>query len=251
MINPALNLHTLLDEAYNNSVSSDEYQGTWMKVFNIVDKNYDDTFSFLYEEEKIALMDSISSMLGLYNETKSLVEKNPKLNSEKNQKHLSTIGKALYAIDFEGTMAHFHRTIDQETLTALSYIADTIGLVFDINEGSINSDEVDKLIAEVDDLISAIDESNLPNDAKFILVQNLHNIRKSLFECKFLGIDALIPALEQSLGSLYFNHQHLEPISNEENFSRFFRVLERVNTLCSVGTAVKELALPFFGNLIK
>lgn len=243
--NPALNLYHLVEKTYRESYPSNSYMTAWMVTFELTkDLNFP-------ANDKIALIESINSMLKLYLDTKKLIEQNSRLNTERNKKYLNFIGDAISKIDLDGSMSHFHDTLNEERLVAFSFLAESIGYHYELNEATINLEEVDKLIAEVDDLITAIDESNLPNDAKLILVQNLHNIRESLFKCKFSGVDALKPALEQSLGSLYLNHQQLEPISNEENFSRLFQVLERVNTLCSVGTAVKELALPFFGNLIK
>ncbi|KOP80652.1 hypothetical protein AMS59_04570 [Lysinibacillus sp. FJAT-14745] len=245
MFNPALSLYHLVEETYNYSYPGNAYISTWMRTFDLAeDKNSP-------ANDRIALMESINSMFKLFADTKNLIEQSSKLNTERNKKYLNIIGDAIFQVDLDGTMEHFHNTLNEESITVFSFIAESIGYNYEINEATINSEEVDKLIVEVDDLITAIDESNLPNDAKLILVQNLHNIRESLFKCKYSGVDALKPALEQSLGSLYLNHQQLEPISNEENFSRFFQVLERVNTICSVGTAVKELALPFFGNLIK
>lgn len=241
MINPAFNLHILIEEAYRTSSEDSSYYSTWMKVFQIPDG----------EDDKVALMESISSMFQLFVDTKTLIEQNSKLNTEKNQKHLTTIGNAIYNVNLHGNMLNFHRTMNQESLTALSYIADSIGFIYDLNEATINSEEADLLIEEVNDLVTTISESNLPNDSKLILIQNLNNLREALYKYKFLGADALKNALEQSLGSLLLNKQTLSEISNEESFSRFYKVLERLNTLTSVGTSIKELALPFFANLIK
>ncbi|MFT9817507.1 hypothetical protein [Lysinibacillus sp. NPDC056185] len=243
--NPALNLYHLVEKTYRQSYPNNSYKTSWSITFELTEDLNSPA------NNKIALIESINSMLKLYVDTKKLIEQNSRLNTERNKKYLNIIGDAISKIDIDGDMSHFFDTLNEERLEAFSFLAESIGYHYELNEATINSEEVDKLIAEVDDLITAIDESNLPDDAKFILVQNLHNIRESLFICKYSGVDALKPALEQSLGSLYLNHQQLEPISNEENFSRFFQVLERVNTLCSVGIAVKELALPFFGNLIK
>lgn len=245
MLNPAFSLHVLLEKTYRTSNTYSDYDTTWMNIFEITTDDENKT------NAKIALMESISSMLQLFVETKNLVEQNSKLNNEKNQKHLSTIGNAIYNINLQGSMAHFHETINEESLTALSYIADSIGFIYDLNEATIDSEGADTLIAEVDDLITSISESNLPKEAKFILIKNLNNILEALYKYKFLGADALKDALEQSLGSLILNKQTLSEVSNESSFSRFFNVLEHLNTLVSVGTSVKEIALPFLTNLIK
>lgn len=246
MINPAYTLHALLERAYQISSDHSKYASTWMEVFQISDGD-----TKMSTDDRIALMESISSMLQLYVDTKILIEQNSKLNTLKNQKYLTAVGNAIYNINLEGNMLHFRNKINNETIMALSYIADSIGFIYDLNEHIIHSEDAETLLEDVDDLIITISKTELPNDSKLILIRNLNNIREALYKYKFLGADALKDALEQSLGSLFLNNQTLTEFSDEESFSRFYKVLERLNTLTSVGTSVKELALPFFSNIIK
>ncbi|WP_367899798.1 hypothetical protein [Bacillus pseudomycoides] len=241
MENPAHKLHILLDEAYNDckNTSNTSFKKTWSKVFRIA------------PNDTSALMTSMSSMLNLFLTTKEYVKKNDRLNNNKNLKFLTKIEIALSSMNFEGSMEHFKHHIDNETLTALSYIGESMYFIYDLHESQINGEEIRDLIHEIDNLIENITNSNLPENVKTLLFNNLNSIRTSLITYKISGVEGMQTALEQTIGSLFINNEAITPVAQDENVKGIFNIIDKMNTLLSTGVAAKDLIGPLFGLLLK
>lgn len=236
MENPALKLHSILSKAYslNNAIN---FKKAWAHVFEI------------NENDTISLMSALSGMYNLLAETKELLAQNERLNSEKNVNFLYQIERAISYVDFNGTIHNFKSSINSETLTALSYIGESISFVYDINEIQIEPKKIDELINEIEDLVASITESTLPNEAKSLLVSNLNIIKDALFKYRFLGEHELKKALEQTIGSIFMNNTTISNVREDNNVSKFFNVIDMVNSLLTFGDSVKDYLLPFFDKL--
>lgn len=232
--NPALKLHSLIEKTYNESFKNDSYKLVWARTFN-VDK--DDT---------ISLMNNIIGLINLYTETKKLVEQNERLNNVKNQNFLHNIGNAILTIDFEGYINNFRENLNQETLTALSYIGDSLNFVYDLNESKVDNKKLDEILDEVNNLVQSIAESLLPKDVQNILINNLIIIKDALYRYKFLGEYELRKALEQTIGSIAINKSIIDQNQDDSIYPRFGSVLGKVSSLITIGTAVKDYLLPLF-----
>lgn len=242
MENPAHKLHSLLDQAYNicaNSNSTPSFRSTWSQVFEI-DPN-----------DTSALMASMNSTLNLFLVTKDYIQQNKRLNNERNINFLNTIEIALSTINFEGSMDKFQKNINNETLTALFYIGESMSLIYDLNETQINGEEISDLINEIDKLVESITSSTLPEDVKSLLFKNLDSIRSSLISYKISGADGMKTALEQTIGSLFINNELITPVAQDENVKGIFNIIDKMNTVLSTGVAVKDLVGPIIGLLLK
>lgn len=237
MENPALKLHSILRETYDNVSPYDSYSSTWAKVFNI-EKN-----------DPIALMQNISGLLNLFNETINLVEQNERLNTEKNKRFLLKIQDAIFDINFEGNMHKFTDSIDEETLTALFFIGELIYYQYDLNESKIDKEKVEEILNEVNDLIHSITESPLPKDVQDILINNLILIKDALYRFRFLGEEELRKALEQTIGSIVINKSIIDENQDDYIYPRFGSIIGQISSLITIGTAVKDYLLPLFDKL--
>ncbi|MGG0185146.1 hypothetical protein [Bacillus rhizoplanae] len=243
MENPASKLHILLKEAYDDCKNfrpiDTSFKKTWAKVFGI-DPN-----------DTSALLTSMNSMLNLFLTTQEYIKGNDRLNNERNLKFLSNIELALSSMNFEGDMSNFKSHINSETLTALSFISDHMSFVYDLHENNVNSEEIINLINEIDVLIENITNSTLPEDVKSLLFKNLDSIRSSLISYKISGVEGMRTALEQTIGSLFMNNEHITPVAQDENVKGIFNIIDKMNTLLSTGVAAKDLIAPLFSLLLK
>lgn len=241
MENPAYKLHSLLKEAYEKSQtrfgSAANYKNVWCDVFGI---ELDDTS---------ALLTSLNSMINLWASTKEYIQNNEMLNDETNIKFLDKIEKAISNMNFEGNMSHFETNMDNETLTALWYMAKNISLVYKFNNQIIDEDEIETLIAEIDSLTENIIDSSLPEEVRLLLLKNLNLIRESLFTYKISGRDGMLEAFDQTIGSVFRNHKILP--TEDENVKGLFNIIDKLNSLLSTGLSFKELMAPIIGLLIK
>ncbi|PFM20870.1 hypothetical protein COJ41_17700 [Bacillus thuringiensis] len=243
MENPASKLYILLKEAYDDCKSTraidTSFSETWSKVFKI-DMN-----------DRSALLTSMNSMLNLFLTTQDYIKANEKLNNERNLNFLSKIELALSSMNFDGDMSTFKSNINSETLTALSFICDHMNFIYDLHENEINREEITNLIDDIDILITNITGSILEEDVKILLLKNLNAIRFSLASYKISGSEGMRIALEQTIGSLFLNNEVIIPIADDENIKNIFNIIDKINTLLSVGSTAKDLFAPLFNLLIK
>lgn len=237
--NPAIALHEILLNLKNSTHNYSKFNGAWSHVFE------------LETRDTINLLSKIRLVFDLYEKTRKLVETNPRLNKERNILFLDKVGLGISEVNLNGDMSNFHKYISDEVLTALSYMADYIGLVFEIDENSqLNEEEIVSLIGEIELLISNIIDSSLPKDVQALLVKNLNLIKESLLEFKFYGVDGLRVAVEQSIGSLVLSENILEPQKENATLQGFMGFMFKLKGLFDTINAGKDLIAPIIKHFL-
>ncbi|MGE7429068.1 hypothetical protein ACQKLM_13270 [Bacillus thuringiensis] len=246
MENPASKLHTLLSELYEACMTIDifsdpypSYKKIWAKVFGIDPNN------------KTDLLSSITSTFQLFSETKEVMLNHELLNNERNLIFLSNIESALSSMNFDDDMRHFKEHMNQETLTALSFISDHMNFIYKYQENEISVEEINDLINDVDTLVQNITSSSLPQDVKTILFKDLDAIRHSLITYKISGTEGMKDALGKTIGSMFVNNEIITPVAQDENVKGVFNIIDKMNTVLSTGVAIKDLLGPIMGLLLK
>lgn len=237
MENPALKLHTILEDIL--SFEGNQYLKTALiSTFKIPINSTHKLINHLYYTQK------------LVEETILLVEQYERLNNAKNQKALHSIQQAFSSLDFNDSVYQFKNYISEATLVALSYIADSIDDHFNFSNLNIDSNTVSELQNEIEELIKNISESNLPAEAKALLINNLSSIKVSLYQYILFGEQELQKALEKTIGSIFVNNSTLTEISDDQNVSRFFGIIDKLNSVLELGGSVTDTVLPFVKQLM-
>ncbi|ATP40127.1 hypothetical protein CSE16_08720 [Solibacillus sp. R5-41] len=237
MENPALKLHTILESIL--SFEGNQYLKTALiSTFKTPINSTHELINHLYYTQK------------LVEETILLVEQYERLNNAKNQKALHSIQQAFSSLDFNDSVYQFNTYISEATLVALSYIADSIDDHFNFSNLNIDSNTVSELQNEIEELIKNISESNLPAEAKALLINNLSSIKVSLYQYTLFGEQELQKALEKTIGSIFVNNSTLTEISDDQNVSRFFGIIDKLNSVLELGNSVTDTVLPFVKQLM-
>lgn len=237
MENPALKLHTIL-EGILSFGENHNLKDALISTFKIPTNSTHELINHLYYTQK------------LIEETILLVEQYERLNNAKNQKALLNIQQAFSSLDFNYSVYQFKNFISEATLVALSYIADSIDDHFTFSNLNIDSNTVSELQNEIEELIKNISESNLPAEAKALLINNLSSIKVSLYQYILFGEQELQKALEKTIGSIFVNNSTLTEISDDQNVSRFFGIIDKLNAVLELGNSVKDTVLPFVKELM-
>jgi hypothetical protein len=230
--NPALKLHTLLEEAYRYQ-STTELRKVWADVFG------------LETTDTIGILLNYQNLLKLYSETKECIEGNELLNDSRNLQYLAQIKNALAQFDLNGTIARFRNSLNSEVLTALHYISGYISFTYSLNKSDfINQDQLNELVDDVDSLIDNISNSSLPADVKILLIKNLNKMRESFLFYKVSGIEGVRTALEQSIGSMIINREEISTHNKDENVKNVFSLFAKLNDILSTFNGAKDLIGP-------
>ncbi|PGQ44350.1 MULTISPECIES: hypothetical protein [Bacillus cereus group] len=242
MENPALKLHSILNQVYTECSSyhsPPKFEKTWGKIFELDPKDLSN------------ILTSLNALFNLFHETKQYIVNHEKLNIDENLGYLNRIQRAIFSLDFEGSMSGFMSNMDKETLMALFFIGKQVDLVYALNESNINGEEISNLIQDVDMLTESIINSTLPKDVISLLIKNLDLIRSSLTSYKIFGTEGMKNALEQTIGSLFVNNEVITPVAQDENIKGVFNIIDKMNTVLSTGVAIKDLLGPIMGLLLK
>ncbi|MGE7915565.1 hypothetical protein [Lysinibacillus xylanilyticus] len=238
MENPALKLHSILQEICNFQTNV-YIQDAFFAAFEIENGNF------------IELAVCLNNLQNLLNETKILTEQHEQLNIHTTQKFLQRTQTALEKIDFKDNLAHFKNYINDETLTALSYIAQSINFNYTFSNLSISTDNINELQVDIEELIISISESELPPEAKALLIKNLYSIKAALHQYILFGKQELIKTLEETIGSIFVNNETLSKVNGDQNVSRFFGIIDKLNAVLELGSSINDKVLPFVKEIMK
>ncbi|OCX64724.1 hypothetical protein BFM98_06710 [Lysinibacillus sp. AR18-8] len=238
MENPALKLHSILHEICSYQTNAN-IQDACFGAFKIENGNF------------IELAVCLNNLQNLLNETKILTEQHEQLNIFTTQKFLQRTQVALEKINFKDNLGTFKSYMNDETLTALSYIAQSINFNYTFSNSNINTDTINELQVDIEELIISISESELPPEAKALLIKNLYSIKSALHHYILFGEQELIKTLEETIGSIFVNNETLTEVNGDQNVSRFFGVIDKLNSLLELGSSINDKVLPFVKEFMK
>ncbi|MCY8385750.1 hypothetical protein MOC94_21630 [Bacillus haynesii] len=229
--NVVLRVHRLIESAYNKGEGSysASYTRTWEKVFDI---DEDDTSS---------LLNSLSLLFESVRTCRSIIESHPRLNTEKNIGFLNKIEIAVYDINLKnGKMDHFYRNIDKETITAFGYIGEALSLLNEFSTTELDSEQINSLISEIEELTHNFSISTLPEKLKLIATNKLNLIREVLTRYAITGSDAIEEVLEQTIGSIFLNANSFKTESSSREVKGFFKVIDKLIKLLGLGNSAGQ-----------
>lgn len=226
-------LHKIIETAYGEGSKYEarnmSFKNTWIKVFN------------LESTDVPSLLSSFSLLFELLRKSRSIIESHPRLNTQKNLGYLERIEESLYHIDINnGDMEHFYNHIDLETITALYYIGENVSFVNEFKLKEIESEVIDSLLIEIEELTKKFTSSTLPEKLKLIVFKQLNLIREALTQYTITGIDGLQGALEQTIGSIILNGSEFSNQENDQNVKGLFGFINKLGNILSVGNTAGE-----------
>lgn len=238
MENPALKLHSILINICSHDINTNT-QEAFFSAFNINNGNF------------IELTACLNNLQNLLNETKLLIEQHERLNTSKNEIFLLNIKTALENVNFRHNLSGFKSLLNNETLTALSYIAETINFTYTFSDSNITTASIDELQSDIEELIKSISQSELPPEAKTLLINNLYSIKAALHQYILFGEQELKKALEKTIGSIFVNNKTLSEVSDNSNVSSFFGIIDKLNSVLELGSSINDKVLPFVKEIMK
>lgn len=229
--NVILRVHNLIEQAYKEAGGSSlaSYRETWAKVFEV---DEDDTSS---------LLSSLSLLFESLRTIRSIIESHPSLNDEKNMEFLNQIELGIYHVNLkDGTMGEFYKYIKTETLTAFYYIGKTLSLLNEFSVNELDSEEINSLISEIEELTHNFSISTLPDKLKLIAINKLNLIREALTQYAITGPKGIEDILEQTIGSVCLNADSFIPESNSPEVKGFFKFIRELSQLLGVGNSAAQ-----------
>ncbi|WP_273836279.1 hypothetical protein [Guptibacillus sedimenti] len=230
--NPFVRLHSILSKSSTKVHPNKSLRNLWADTFDV---NSDDINLILIKHVEL---------FRLYDEAKDILDSHEKLDTERNQNYLRKVLTLLKVANFEAKSELFQRHITQDTLTALYYLAENVSFIYSVENRAINVENIQDLLSDINTLQDNLMNSSLPEDITKIIYRNLSTIKYSLDEYELTGFRGVREALERSIGSIVINKDSLLEVKDSEEFTDFFKIITRLNTLYTGVDNVKKLGSP-------
>lgn len=125
-------------------------------------------------------------------------------------------------------------------MTALAFVAHELSRR--PSEGSVNSEDLNQLLTEIDELYKDVMESSLDPDLKLLILERLEAIRQAIHEYRIRGIKRLREELAASIGTLIVNEDLIKQSGNKEEVQRFGKIINNLATYVSLASNVMKIA---------
>jgi hypothetical protein len=236
--NPAGKLYKILDTARNLDTKSNRNVRAQLGVlFNI--SNFDT------DEGLIEIIHRLNELFKLAEETEQALREISNLNLNLYLREIpkikSTIVGLMAAPNAEWNV--YRQNINAIEFTVLEFCSDQLSQI--PAENSVSKEELKKILAEIEDAYSSINESNLPHELKAFLLDQLESIRRAIHEYSIRGLRRLKEQLSTTLGAIIINQDLLETAVNTKEVGKFKKVVSYFGKLVDFALKIKPLADPF------
>lgn len=231
--NPAGRLYDLLRAAQKHPVK-EPARNAWAKVFDVEPA---DTGS---------LLKMLADLIGLVSQTKSSIERLEDVDHVLYLKPFKKLETFFSQVNLDAQWAQWQGQLDEPTLYGLQFAADKLSR--NAGSTSISEKDLESLRSELEQLVTSVLDSDLPQELKALFLRNLESVRHALLVYRIRGIDGLEEELERAVGSLML-HKHKIPPKGDKSASRnfwerLFLVVGRINQAVTLCRGTSELAAP-------
>lgn len=231
--NPAGRLYDLLRAAQKHP-AKDLARNAWAKVFDVE------------PNDTAALLKMLADLIGLVSESKSSIERLEDVDHGLYLKPFKRLETFFSQVNLDAQWAQWQGQLDEPTLYGLQFAADKLSR--NAGSTSISEKDLESLRTELEQLVTSILKSDLPQVLKALFLRNLESVRHSLLVYRIQGIDGLEQELERAVGSLLLNKHQIPPkgdnSASRKFWERFFLVVDRINKAVTLCRGTSELAGP-------
>jgi hypothetical protein len=231
--NPAGRLYDLLRAAQNQPGKAPA-RNAWANVFDVEPA---DTGS---------LLKMLADLIGLVSQTKSFIERLEDVDHALYLKPFKKLETFFSQVHLDTQWAQWQSQLDEPTLYGLQFAADRLSR--NAGSTSISEKDLESLRTELEQLVTSVLESDLPQGLKALFLRNLESVRHALLVYRIRGVDGLEQELERAVGSLMLNRQHIPPAGDKSPprkfWEQFFLVVDRINKAVTLCRGTSELAGP-------
>lgn len=241
--NPAKRLYDILDAtiAAQSRLDSVEPSGrVWARLFNMGPK--EDFF------------DALGRIFSIIDSYEQFVKRSGTMTIEKKTMHLNQLREVKMAFfkarssSWSELSIGFHGSL----MTSMQWAAEDMKHYW--NEEVVSKEALGNLQSEVEKLVNRVIQTNLNDQLKQMLLDDLEAIRQAILEYRIHGADGLRQALARSEDSLLRNYEDLkrasESVETRSVINEFLNILKNVDYLVSVGLKIKRLAGPVIERLM-
>jgi len=182
----------------------------------------------------------MADLIILAEEAKNAVKQLDDVDHEIYLRPFKKIEQAFTRISLDAKWDTFNRYLDDPTMVALSFCADTLSRSG--SERQVPDEELKNLKSEIDALLEQVVDLDIPEELKTFLVEQLEKMRAAVLGYRMYGNEGLKQVLESIFGAAILHRDSiLANMSEEKNKGFWLRFWKTVENLANSLTAVESI----------
>jgi hypothetical protein len=234
--NPAGRLYFILD-SFRNHEDKTSIGNAWANVFE------------LKSEETGDILLAISEVVKLTEEAKKQILAQD-VNHKIYLRPFIEIQK-IFALSHGHTLQNARPSLSDKVMSELEYSDDLLSRT--IGENIIEEETLDELLFSVDELFEEVNKSNLPQDLKKLILNNLNNISWAVKHYKIHGAMGLKEAVDSAVGSFViysiYEHEIVEE-NDKEILAKYGKVITKAMSIVADAYTLLQLTAGAVNDLL-
>lgn len=208
--NPAGRLYEILDKTRSKSKTS-RVRVVWAEVLDI-DPN-----------DSLKILSSLTELVKLVAESKKRIQQIQGINTDLYLQPFENIEKAFANLNFTQQWEPIKNLLDEPTMLGLAYCADYLSR--EAGEKEIDPKKLAELLKAVEALQKEVLASDLPEELKSVLIENLEKMHLSILGYRINGAEGIQRAIEMNLGSVFLHGDLIKAENKKQVMKKFYRLL--------------------------
>lgn len=238
--NPASRLHSILSAVFKQDANK-KMQVVWQELFKLKSNEYDKISSI--QPRLISLAFEIDKAI---NNIQHLHSQQIYL------KQIDKISTAIYNLGHVHIVMQLRQAINDELLDSLHICSDLLNSN-SCNENTIKEKDLEDLLILIESLIKMIDDVNIENEFKKIILSILLDLKYAIDFYAIHGVDGFRLYSERFVGNLVFHKDEFSNLKTSKEtkgiFDGLIETFDKSNKLVTFAKNTK-LALPFIKEII-
>jgi hypothetical protein len=193
-----------------------------------------------------SLLRRIGYVLQLVERTKDCIEAQ-EVEHDVFLRHLEKIGKAFQGMHLGGQVQSLQQQIPDTAVVGLEFCAEQLSR--SAGEGELSKDDREKLLAEIDGLLTTVQEADISDNLRQIIIESVWNLQQAIDEYDFLGSGPVIRASDAIFGAAirsspaWVNNEKAKPVWNTviDVARKVYAVIPIVNNLAALPESVTKM----------
>lgn len=231
--NPAGRLYNFLIQARKNN-GDRSIREVWASIAGIDPSDKSNVLRF------------VADLIILSQEARVAIEKLENIDHQIYLSPFIRINDALGRINLEDRWETISRYLDEPTMVALAFCADTLSRTG--SDNNISEEDLDKLKSEINDLLEQVIDLDISQELKDYLVEQLEKMRAAVVGYKIYGNKGLKQVLESIFGATLLHQDAIRSSMVEEKnkpiWAKFWKSVENLANVATIIEVTKALSGP-------
>jgi hypothetical protein len=226
--NPAENLLSIVEKACQVASHETQRKG-WSFILN------------LEQDNDVDILDGIANTIKLIVRTKKAIDSLEEgYDKELFLNPVDRVLAQVRAVHLDGSWMPVTQSFDRNLKTSLQFCANVLKM--NLTQKSLDTNQIESWMKEIDALLIDIIESEVPQELKYLFVNHLEKLRRALLNYWLFGIEGVRSQLEESIGAGFLRLPELRTYHSNDLIKKIIALVCNMANAITVGQFVKSLA---------